>query len=256
MINIKRNLTILSVAAIAWLFTDLDYDAKDQDSINRMIKWSPFSASQCIEAMQIAADNPRMSNLDSLNCPQIRDEALKKILKIRQAEIQIYSKLRNENPEKKNAIVYFANTSKVDASIYNENYVDGGQKEIKYSEFSSLLENSQKSKAEIETELSSIFRKMPWASKSPINPERAQFAPVKFELISESPLVERKEITQTKETNEGMMGDEIDNEPDAEPNTQDEHNNKKAGRPWQDSNGFMHYPDGTISSSPIESEGY
>lgn len=129
MINIKRNLTILSVAAIAWLFTDLDYDVKDEDSINRMMKWSPLSASQCIGAMQIAADGPRMSNLHDLNCPQIRDEALKKILKIHEAEISIYSKLRDENPEKKNAIVYYQTHLKVDASIYNENYIDDGQKE-------------------------------------------------------------------------------------------------------------------------------
>ena len=49
-----------------------------------------------------------------------------------------------------------------------------------------------------------------------------------------------------------MKGDQIDNNPNAKPNNQTEAKNKRDKKAWQDNNGFMHFPDGSISSGPID----
>lgn len=49
-----------------------------------------------------------------------------------------------------------------------------------------------------------------------------------------------------------LMGDEVDHSPDAEPNTSDDAISKKSGKSWQDKNGFVHFPDGTISNGPVD----
>jgi hypothetical protein len=49
-----------------------------------------------------------------------------------------------------------------------------------------------------------------------------------------------------------MMGDIIDDNPNARPNGEDELKNKLQRKPWQDENGFIHYPDGSVTNSPVD----
>lgn len=39
---------------------------------------------------------------------------------------------------------------------------------------------------------------------------------------------------------------------DAEPNGEEEANNKRQNKPWQDTNGILHNPDGTTSGRPVD----
>jgi len=49
-----------------------------------------------------------------------------------------------------------------------------------------------------------------------------------------------------------LMGDEIDTKPNATPSSEEELKNKERKKKWQDENGFMHYPDGSVSASPVD----
>jgi hypothetical protein len=49
-----------------------------------------------------------------------------------------------------------------------------------------------------------------------------------------------------------LMGDEIDSNPNATPRSEEELKNKERKKKWQDENGFMHYPDGSVSASPVD----
>lgn len=49
-----------------------------------------------------------------------------------------------------------------------------------------------------------------------------------------------------------MMGDKVDDNPNAKPNRQKDVADKAAGKSWQDENGFMHFPDGSISNGPVD----
>lgn len=57
---------------------------------------------------------------------------------------------------------------------------------------------------------------------------------------------------KTTANNANVAGEAIPPTVDATPNTAEDATNKKSGKAWQDNNGFMHYPDGTVSSSPID----
>jgi len=52
--------------------------------------------------------------------------------------------------------------------------------------------------------------------------------------------------------NNKLMGDKIDNDPNAAPNTKEDAANKVSNKIWQDGNGFIHYPDGSISKGPVD----
>lgn len=49
-----------------------------------------------------------------------------------------------------------------------------------------------------------------------------------------------------------LIGDVIDEIPDAIPNTDEDAANKLAKKEWQDENGYIHYPDGSRSSGPVD----
>ena len=49
-----------------------------------------------------------------------------------------------------------------------------------------------------------------------------------------------------------MMGDKVDDDPNAKPNGAAEAKNKRMKKMWQDENGFVHFPDGSISNGPVD----
>ncbi|RYZ48095.1 MAG: hypothetical protein EOP49_19575 [Sphingobacteriales bacterium] len=49
-----------------------------------------------------------------------------------------------------------------------------------------------------------------------------------------------------------MQGDQPDSSPNAKPNGAEEARNKRNRKPWQDEDGFMHFPDGSMSSRPVD----
>lgn len=49
-----------------------------------------------------------------------------------------------------------------------------------------------------------------------------------------------------------LMGDVIDDNPNANPNSADELKNKLKKKKWQDDNGFVHYPDGSVTDGPVD----
>lgn len=49
-----------------------------------------------------------------------------------------------------------------------------------------------------------------------------------------------------------LMGDATDHSSNARPNGKQEAKNKSLKKRWQDDNGFVHYPDGSISGSPVD----
>lgn len=56
----------------------------------------------------------------------------------------------------------------------------------------------------------------------------------------------------TQSANNKLMGDKIDDNPSAASNTVEDAVNKASNKSWQDENGFIHYPDGSISSGPVD----
>lgn len=61
-----------------------------------------------------------------------------------------------------------------------------------------------------------------------------------------------KKLSSNNTVAKKMMGDSIDKNPNAKPNGAAEVKEKKLKKPWQDENGFVHYPDGSISASPVD----
>jgi len=55
-----------------------------------------------------------------------------------------------------------------------------------------------------------------------------------------------------KQNPAAMMGDRTDDDPNAKPNTEGDAKNKASNKEWQDENGFIHYPDGSISDGPVD----
>jgi hypothetical protein len=58
--------------------------------------------------------------------------------------------------------------------------------------------------------------------------------------------------TKSDESAPSLMGDRIDEQPNAEPNTEEDAANKLAKKSWQDGNGLIHHPDGSVSSHPVD----
>ncbi len=105
MAKLMRNLLILFIIFCIWLSIDLNYsaagDANDRsNSIQRMMKWSPFSAAILIEDFGIAAENIRGTNLDGLNVDEIHEIAIKKrdVLYRKQIEIMKSILLNDAEP--------------------------------------------------------------------------------------------------------------------------------------------------------------
>lgn len=94
----KRNLFILFIAFCIWLPIDLDYSAAGDESdrnnsIHRMMVWSPFSTVMLIEDFELAADNIRGTNLDGLNVDQIHELALKRRDVLYRKQIEIMKRI-------------------------------------------------------------------------------------------------------------------------------------------------------------------
>jgi hypothetical protein len=51
--------------------------------------------------------------------------------------------------------------------------------------------------------------------------------------------------------NKPMQGDMLDYAWSAKPNTNQDAQDRRTKRSWQDKNGFIHFPDGTISAHPM-----
>jgi hypothetical protein len=49
-----------------------------------------------------------------------------------------------------------------------------------------------------------------------------------------------------------MLGDEEDKNPNAQPNTLEDKRNKEAKKAWQDNSGFVHFPDGSVTSTSVD----
>lgn len=61
-----------------------------------------------------------------------------------------------------------------------------------------------------------------------------------------------KKSTGPAKVSKKMMGDVVDTNKNASPNNAIEAKNKKSGKEWQDNSGFIHFPDGSVSSRPID----
>lgn len=68
------------------------------------------------------------------------------------------------------------------------------------------------------------------------------------------PLQGKDSVPETKgdESAPSLMGDRIDENPNAAPNTEEDAANKLAKKSWQDGNGLIHHPDGSVSSHPVD----
>lgn len=62
----------------------------------------------------------------------------------------------------------------------------------------------------------------------------------------------QKKIAEEGAQTSKLIGDLIDSNPNATPRSEEELKNKQQKKNWQDENGFMHYPDGSVSASPID----
>lgn len=58
------------------------------------------------------------------------------------------------------------------------------------------------------------------------------------------------ELAQAIDTK--LMGDQIDDNPSATPNTEEDVADKASNKSWQDNNGYIHYSDGSKSSGPVD----
>ncbi len=69
-----------------------------------------------------------------------------------------------------------------------------------------------------------------------------------------STLEKKNESTtrSTQSTSVQLMGDGVDSTSNAEPNTEEDAANKSENKTWQDKDGFIHYPDGSISNGPVD----
>ncbi|WP_423709850.1 hypothetical protein [Undibacterium sp. WLX3042] len=194
----KRNILILFVFFLTWLFTDLDYDAKNQDSVSRMLKWSPFSTNACLMDMNIAADNPRMTNLDGLNCPQIRDIALSKLQHITDKQIKLFNSALEE-AKKSSASrleIFFINSNDGEKSIFNENAVLARREIFEISEIQNFLDNAKQAQKVIE-ESSGFFRKIPWAKRPILSYEK--YVPVKFNIVANNKDVKQATVEPSQQ---------------------------------------------------------
>lgn len=69
----------------------------------------------------------------------------------------------------------------------------------------------------------------------------------------EAPQPQAQQEPQIKNPeNTKLMRDEIDHSPNAEPNSIQDATSKQSGKSWQDNNGFLHFPDGSISKAPVD----
>lgn len=84
-----------TIAFFAWYIIDLDYDAQDSQSLERMMKWSPLSAMRLMEDFQIAANDPYASNLDGLNADQIHDIAVERRSKLNSKQADLIRRRNN-----------------------------------------------------------------------------------------------------------------------------------------------------------------
>lgn len=71
-------------------------------------------------------------------------------------------------------------------------------------------------------------------------------------VFKDGVLNENKNQEPARTIKKKLMGDAVDENPNAKPNGKQEAKNKALNKRWQDENGFVHYPDGSISSGPVD----
>lgn len=249
-----RNLIILAVGFTAWVFIDLDYDSKDQDSIPRMLKWSPFSADWCMPSIEVAANDPRGSNLHGLNCPQIYKLALTKLKNHFEKSERLLTDALGavKKTPGASAKIYFIPFSGAEMSIYNENSPSVKVATFSQEELSKMQSTANSSYSKLSSEVDRSYL-MPWTQKLRFtNPE---FTPTRFEVIGGAAQSKYdNDIARSASVNapRKMMGDRVDDNPNAKPNRSEDAAKKAAGNEWQDENGFVHFPDGSVSNTPVD----
>jgi ribosomal protein L11 len=88
-------LLIATLVFLSWYIIDLDYDARDPHSLDRMMKWAPFSALTLLQDIEIAADNPNLTNLHGLNADQIHDIANERRTQLNSKQIDLIKRRNN-----------------------------------------------------------------------------------------------------------------------------------------------------------------
>ena len=175
---------ILAIFFVVWIFTDLDYDAKeDQESMGRMFAWSPLSTAWCMDSIAIAANNPRLSNLDGKNCPQIYNLALTRIQSHYAKEVEIFSnglEASRKQPGSRIEITYIP-LSGAEMSIYNENAPSVEKRIYSQEQLIEGLNIAQSNHAKISAEIDGFFTKMPWSKK--IRFGNITHTPTRFKII-------------------------------------------------------------------------
>lgn len=91
----RTKLLLIIIVIFSWYIIDLDYDSQDSQSLERMMKWSPFSAMKLMEDFQIAADDPYASNLDGLNADQIHEIAVERRSKLSSKQADLIKRRNN-----------------------------------------------------------------------------------------------------------------------------------------------------------------
>ena len=256
----SRNLSIVFIFLIIWVLTDLDYDAKDQDSINRMMKWSPFSMTRCLNSFEVAADNHRGTNLHGLNCPQIYQKALNKTKTHYENSVKLLTNAADSLDKSPNSkvMIYFKPFSGIDASIHSSNSPSVERRIYTSTEIKNHLADAKESYLKIAKETDRIIPNFPWSEK--INIRKISHTPFRFEIITDP---DKKELTNSQElksaalneanvSSKAMMGDSIDTNPGAKPNTREDAFQKSSGKSWQDENGYIHFPDGSVTNTPVD----
>lgn len=256
MINYRRNFLILGSAFAVWAFMDLDYNSKEPESLDRMLKWSPFSAQSCMSWINAAGENPRLTNLHGLNCPEIYKVALQKRKSHFDAAIAVYEDaIRSTLDKKLGANVYYKPYSNMDATIHNPNAPASFTLNLSHEDLHKRLAGVVEGRDIVTRELDRFLPQMPWTKKFALGDIPG--TPVRYEISGLSndrsqPIATKGAESIISETDRKLMGDRLDDAPDATPNTAEDAADKAAGKPWQDNNGFMHFPDGSITNGPVD----
>ncbi len=59
-------------------------------------------------------------------------------------------------------------------------------------------------------------------------------------------------VIASQQSSRSLMGDKLDDDENATPNSKEDAENRASKKQWQDNNGRIHYPDGSISNGPVD----
>ena len=206
-INFKRNFTIIFLFSIAWLLIDLDYDYKNQnESLRRMMYWSRFSASSCLNAIGIAATSPSLFNLDGKNCPQIREMALKKNKIELEKRISLYGSIIKNNEEGSDTLITFIPADTAELSMYNNDSFSHATSVMTKKEIENDLNKAKKVLHEINDELSNPLRIFYWWQNATLEP--ISYTAIKYEILQKTPDDHEKKSLASVDNNTSNLNSE------------------------------------------------